>query len=232
MSDRPLLELDGLTGGYGDVTVVRDVTLTVPAGEAICVTGRNGVGKSTLVKLIAGQLPVSSGRIHIDGTDITALPDHSRHVLGIGYAPQESVVFDTLSILENLTLHYRDRDLGRYENLFAVFPRIRERLTQLAGTLSGGEKKMLSFCRALAEETRLVILDEPSEGVQPENIDRMAEVIRQARSKGRSFLIVEQNLSLVEAVADHVYLLDHGECVFDTENDKEMRQTISDRLNL
>lgn len=232
MSDQPLLELRALTGGYGDVMVVREVALAVPAGQAICVTGRNGVGKSTLVKLIAGQLPALSGTIRFDGKDITHLPDHSRNSRGMGYAPQESVVFDTLNILENLTLHYRDRDLSRYADLFTTFPRIEERLTQLAGTLSGGEKKMLSFCRALAEDTRLVILDEPTEGVQPENIDRMAETLIQARARGRSFLIVEQNLSLVEAVADHVYLLDHGECVFDTENGDRMRQTISDHLNI
>jgi ABC-type branched-subunit amino acid transport system ATPase component len=227
-----LLHIRGLTGGYGDVTVVRNVSLTVDPGQAVFVTGRNGVGKSTLVKLIAGQLPALSGSVDFDGNDITRQPDHGRRSRGIGYAPQESVVFDTLSILENLTLHYADRDLTRYRDLFELFPRIGERLSQLAGTLSGGEKKLLSFCRAIAEDTRLVVLDEPSEGVQPENIDRMAETLRQQSARGRSFLIVEQNLTLVEAVADHVYLLDHGECVFETDNTAHMRQTISDRLNI
>lgn len=232
MSPNPLLHLQDLCGGYGDVTVVRDVSLSVGPGQAVCVTGRNGVGKSTLVKLIAGQLPARSGALAFDDQDITHLPDHNRRSLGLGYAPQEGVVFDTLSILENLTLHYADRDLSRYAALFAVFPRMEERLAQLAGTLSGGEKKLLSFCRAVAEDTRLVVLDEPSEGVQPENIDRMAETLIRERAAGRSFLVVEQNLTLVEAVADHVYLLDHGECVFDTENSAQMRQTISERLNI
>ena len=133
MNQKPLLALQDVTGGYGDVTVVQDVSLHVDPGQAVCVTGRNGVGKSTLVKLIAGQLPALSGTATFDDEDITRLPDHGRRALGLGYAPQESVVFDTLSILENLTLHYPDRDLSRYAGLFSVFPRMEERLTQLAG---------------------------------------------------------------------------------------------------
>lgn len=232
MSDQPLLDVHDLTGGYGDVTVVRGVSLAVQSGKAVFVTGRNGVGKSTLVKLLAGQLAAASGKIVFDGTDITMSPDHGRRSSGLGYAPQESMVFDTLSIVENLTLHYPDRNLERYTKLFERFPRIGERLSQLAGTLSGGEKKILSFCRAIAEETRLVILDEPSEGVQPENIDRMGETLLNEMQDGRSFLIVEQNLTLVEHVADHVYLLDHGECIFETARRPNMRQVISERLNI
>ena len=232
MTGHALLDIRDVTGGYGDVTVVRGVSLAVQHGQAAFVAGRNGVGKSTLAKIIAGQLPVFSGAIAIGGTDLTLQPDHARRANGLGYAPQESVVFDTLTILENLTLHYKDRDLARYERLFEFFPRIGERLDQLAGTLSGGEKKILSFCRAIAEETTLVVLDEPSEGVQPENIDRMGQVLGEERAAGRSFLVVEQNLTLVEHVADHVYLLDHGECVFETERTPDMRRMISEHLNI
>ncbi|WP_136660612.1 ATP-binding cassette domain-containing protein [Nitratireductor sp. XY-223] len=227
-----LLDVNGLSGGYGDVTVVRGVSLAAGSGQAVFVTGRNGVGKSTLVKLIAGQLPAESGTISMKGQDVTALPAHGRRRCGIGYAPQEGVVFDGLSIFENLTLHRPDRDLTRYRELFGQFPRIEERLQQTAGTLSGGEKKILSFCRALAEDTPLVILDEPSEGVQPENIDRMAQFILEAKAAGRSFLIVEQNLTLVEEAADHVYLLDHGECVFETARTDNLRETLSERLQI
>ncbi|WP_419913987.1 ABC transporter ATP-binding protein [Hoeflea sp.] len=227
-----LLQVDNLSGGYGDVTVVRDVSISADRGQAVFITGRNGVGKSTLVKLIAGQLEPESGSIAMQGHDVTALPAHGRRQSGIGYAPQESVVFDTLSILENLTLHYPDRDLERYHDLFGQFPRIEERLQQTAGTLSGGEKKILSFCRALAEDTPLVILDEPSEGVQPENIDRMARVILDEKANGRSFLIVEQNLTLVEEAADHAYLLDHGACVFETGRTDNLRDVLSQRLQI
>ena len=227
-----LLKVEGLSGGYGDVTVVRDVSVTVDGGQAVFVTGRNGVGKSTLVKLIAGQLGLGNGSIAMAGRDVTTLPAHGRRQSGIGYAPQEGVVFDDLPIFENLTLHYPDRDLDRYRDLFRLFPRIEERLLQTAGTLSGGEKKILSFCRALAEETPLVILDEPSEGVQPENIDRMAGVILNEKARGRSFLIVEQNLTLVEQAADHVYLLDHGECVFETGRSENLREVLSKRLQI
>ncbi|MDA4845908.1 ABC transporter ATP-binding protein [Hoeflea poritis] len=227
-----LLRVDGLAGGYGDVTVVRDVSLRVDGGQAVFLAGRNGVGKSTLVKLIAGQLAATGGTTTLDGRDMTALPQHGRRLHGIGYAPQEGVVFDDLSILDNLTLHYPDRDLNRYGDLFRLFPRIEERLQQMAGTLSGGEKKILSFCRALAEDTPLVILDEPSEGVQPENIDRMARVILDQKARGRAFLVVEQNLTLVEDAADHVYLLDHGECVFETGRSNDLREDLSKRLQI
>ncbi|MEX3007506.1 ATP-binding cassette domain-containing protein [Hoeflea sp. TYP-13] len=232
MTGTPLMAVRNLTGGYDDVTVIRNVSLDVHPGQAVFVTGRNGVGKSTLVKLIAAQLQATDGTITFNGRDITEEPGHSRRSVGIGYAPQESVVFDTLTIFENLTLHYRDRDLTRYDNLFSLFPRIGERLAQLAGTLSGGEKKIMSFCRAIAEETRLVILDEPSEGVQPENIDRMGKSILKETACGRSFLIVEQNMTLVEQVADQVHLLDHGECVFETGRVPDLRKIVSERLQI
>ncbi|MEM6464400.1 MAG: ATP-binding cassette domain-containing protein [Pseudomonadota bacterium] len=232
MSRNGVLEVQDLAGGYGEITVVRGLSLSVKQGQAVFLTGRNGVGKSTLAKLVAGHLPATAGTIRFDGKDFTSQPDHARRPAGLGYAPQESTVFDTLSILENLTLPYDDRDLSRYNELFLLFPRIKDRLTQLAGTLSGGEKKILSFCRAIGEETRLVVMDEPSEGVQPENIDRMGAMLEQEKTRGRSFLIVEQNLTLVEHVADHAYLLDHGECVFETQRSPNMRQMLSDRLNL
>jgi ABC-type branched-subunit amino acid transport system ATPase component len=211
MSVAPLLSIENLTGGYGEIVIVTGLSLSLSQGQALCVTGRNGVGKSTLVRLVTGALRPASGRVVFEGADLTFAPAHGRARQGMGYAPQEGVVFDTLSVAENLTLHHRDRSLDRYHDLFAMFPRLPDRLGQRAGTLSGGEKKILSFCRALAEDTRLVILDEPTEGVQPENIALMAEAINRAKDAGRGFLIVEQNLSLVEAVADQAALMHHGE---------------------
>lgn len=234
MKDGPLLSVENLSGGYGDIIVVNDLSLVLPEGEAACVTGRNGVGKSTLVRLITGALKPASGKVVFDGQDLTAAPAHgrARQGQGMGYAPQEGVVFDTLTVSENLTLHHRDRSLERYSDLFTAFPRLSERLAQRAGTLSGGEKKILSFCRALAEDTALVILDEPTEGVQPENIALMAEVINRGKADGRSFLIIEQNLSLVETVADQALLMDHGECIYAHTGTKNIRLELTQRLKI
>ena len=228
----PVLSIDALSGGHGDITVVHRFSAAVAPGELAFVTGRNGVGKSTLVKLVAGHLPVRAGRLTFRGEDLTAAPGHRRRRLGLGYAPQEGIVFDELTVAENLTLQYANRSFDRYEALFARFPFLAERLAQRAGTLSGGEKKILSFCRALAEDTRLVILDEPTEGVQAENIASMAAAIREAASGGRAFLVVEQNLNLVEEVADRVYLLDRGACVYDAPNGPDLRAALLERLRI
>lgn len=232
MSGAPLLSIENLSGGYGEIVVVNGFSLDLAGGEVACITGRNGVGKSTLVRLVTGSLKPSFGRVVLRGRDLTAAPAHGRAKHGMGYAPQEGVAFDNLTVGENLTLHHKDRSLERYRNLFTAFPRLSERLAQRAGTLSGGEKKILSFCRALAEDTVLLILDEPSEGVQPENIALMAEAIRRGKEAGRAFLIVEQNLSLVEAVADAAYLLDHGECIYSTTERAGLRARLSERLQL
>ena len=228
----PVLTIHGLRGGHGDITVIQGFSAAIAPGELAFVTGRNGVGKSTLVKLVAGHLPVRSGRLSFRGEDLTEAPGHRRRRLGLGYAPQEGIVFDELTVAENLTLQYASRSLDRYEALLALFPFLAGRLAQRAGTLSGGEKKILSFCRALGEDTRLVILDEPTEGVQAENIARMAEAIGEAAGSGRAFLIVEQNLNLIEEVADRVYLLDRGSCVFDAPNGPELRTALLERLRI
>ena len=228
----PLLAIEGLRGGHGDIDVIHGFSAVVAPGELAFVTGRNGVGKSTLVKLVAGHLPVRSGRITLRGEDLTTAPGHRRRHRGLGYAPQEGIVFDEVTVAENLTLQYADRSLDRYEALFARFPFLAERLGQRAGTLSGGEKKILSFCRALGEDTALVILDEPTEGVQAENIARMAEAIGKAAAVGRSFLVVEQNLKLIEEVADRVYLLDRGSCVLEAPNGPELRAALLERLRI
>lgn len=232
MISNPLLELQSLTGGYGEITVVEDVSLVLEAGKAVCIAGRNGVGKTTLARLVTGSLRPSTGRALLSGRDVTAMPAHQHRKAGMGYAPQEGVVFDGLTVTENLTLHRSDRSLECYADLFADFPRLRERGNQRAGTLSGGEKKILSFCRALAEETDIVVLDEPTEGVQPENIERMADTIAKAKKQGRSFLIVEQNLMMVEAVADEAMLLDRGRCSYSTRERSAMRKELSARMQI
>lgn len=227
-----LFHADAVSGGYGDIRIIEEVSFEVTNGEVLCVVGRNGVGKSTLLKLISGFLPLMSGAVSLDGRGIGHVPPHRRNGLGVVYAPQENVVFPTLNVRENLTLHLGSEGLERYRPLFELFPRMEERLDQTAGTLSGGERKILSFCRALGEGGKLTMLDEPSEGVQPENIDRMVSVIRQRAASGAAFIIVEQNLTLVEQVANRVIVLDHGCSVFQADNREGIRDDILSYLAL
>lgn len=208
-----LLTFDGVAGGYGDVDVVRDMSGAVARGEVLCIIGRNGVGKSTLMKLLFGQLPCRAGRITFDGRAIEQLEASQRRALGISYCPQERSVFDELSVRDNLTLMRADRRVDAFEPLFRRFPILPRRLGQHAGTLSGGEKKILSFVRGLSEAQPLLLLDEPSEGVQWENIEHMAASIAEAKSQGTSFVVVEQNLAFAERIADGYLVVEQGRVV-------------------
>ena len=226
-----MLDIKGLSGGYNDLIVVRGISLHVSEGETVSVTGRNGVGKTTLMRLLSGSLPCSGSVVNFLGTDMINLAEHKRFALGISYAPQERIIFDDLSVEDNLTLHYQDTDLNRYDNYFEKFPRLRDRLKQRAGTLSGGEKKLLSFTRAVAEPTRLVLLDEPTEGVQSDNIELMAQIISDEKNKGRGFLIVDQNLTFLENITDTIHLMDHGEQIYQA-NGVNFRTEIESRISI
>jgi branched-chain amino acid transport system ATP-binding protein len=199
--------------GYGDTMVVRGIGGNVAPGRVLGVLGRNGVGKSTLMRALAGFLPLSDGRVTWQEQDLAGVEPHRRLALGIAYAPQENVVFGELSVADNLWLHLPDRGRGRYTNAFAAFPLLAQRLGQRAGSLSGGERKLLAFTRTLGLACALTLLDEPTEGVQPENIDRMAQLVSARCAAGASFIVVEQNLAFIEAIADDVLVLDHGEVV-------------------
>lgn len=205
-----------LSGGYGDTVVVKEVSLQVGRGEVLGVLGRNGAGKTTLARLVTGALPISAGEVLLNGRALQREPAHRRRALGLGYLPQTQVVFDTLNVRDNLSL---TRTRCPPEAYYDRFPRLAQRQTQLAGTLSGGERKILGFVRAMIEDTDVVVLDEPSEGVQPENIELMAQCIRERADAGVSVILCEQNLGLIKRVADCCLCLETGCVVLDSAAD-------------
>lgn len=207
-----LLEIDKLTGGYGDTNVVFDMSAQINAGQVIGVFGRNGVGKTTLARLIQGSLMPAAGRLVLNGEEISGLKAHQRRAKGIGYMPQTDMVFNDLTVWENLTL---GQTVHPFEPYFDLFPRLAERRDQPAGTMSGGERKILAFVRSMIEGTNVIILDEPSEGVQPENIELMAECVRKRVNAGAGVLLCEQNLSFLTKISDHYLGIDTGNIIID-----------------
>jgi ABC-type branched-subunit amino acid transport system ATPase component len=211
----PRLVFENVTGGYGSTTIVRELSGAARAGEVLCVLGRNGVGKSTLMKLLFGYLPCLSGRVLLDDKPIHGLDPSARHRLGMTYCPQERPVFDDLPVRDNLTLMRESRRLAPFRRYFDRFPILERRLGQHAGTLSGGEKQILSFVRGLAEDQPIVLLDEPSEGVQWESILHMEAFIAEKKAAGTAFVVVEQNLSFAERIADRYLVMDQGRAMLE-----------------
>ena len=210
------LQLSGVRSGYGEAVVVRDVDLDIRPGEIFVLLGKNGMGKSTLLKTVMGFLPMQAGRVHLFGEDITALPPHRIARSALAYTPQEQALFQDLTVEENLRLALRDERLLRpgLERIGAHFPFIPQRLRQRAGTLSGGEQKMLLVARALMSRPRLMLVDEITEGLQPSVIEKMAAVFRAERSEsGTAILLVEQHVNFALAVADRYAVLKLGEIV-------------------
>jgi len=208
------LAIEGLSCGYGQATVIRELTLAIAPGEALALLGKNGMGKTTLLKGILGFLPRMAGRISYGGETLEAGEVHRMATRGIAYAPQEKAVFQDLSVEENLRVAVPDkRRLKRgLERVGTYFPFIPQRLRQKAGTLSGGEQKMLILGRALMAEPKLMLVDEISEGLQPTVIERIAGVLQAERKASNiAMLIVEQNVVFALKTAERFALLDRGE---------------------
>jgi ABC-type branched-subunit amino acid transport system ATPase component len=210
------LELHGLSSGYGAAVVVRDVALDIRPGEIFALLGKNGMGKSTLLKTVMGFLPIRSGTIRMSGEDITGHPPHRIARRAIAYTPQEQALFQDLSVEENLQLAVRDdgRLRAGLQRLGEIFPFIPQRLRQRAGTLSGGEQKMLLIARALMSAPRLVLVDEITEGLQPSVIQKLATVLLAERERaGTAMLLIEQHVTFALEVADRYAVLKLGEIV-------------------
>ena len=208
-----MLELDRINSGYGRAQILRDLSLRVNSGEILCLLGRNGAGKTTVMQTIMGLLPLMSGRITLDGQDIGSLPPHQVPRAGIGYVPQGRRLFTGLSVAQNLEIGLRARKSGpdTLEEILTLFPRLRERYRQRAETLSGGEQQMLATARALCLRPKALLLDEPTEGLQPSMIEAIRQVIVQMRAAGVAVLLVEQRVDAVISVADRVAFIENGQ---------------------
>jgi branched-chain amino acid transport system ATP-binding protein len=231
-----VLEISNLSSGYGEAAVVREVSLEVRPGEIFALLGKNGMGKSTLLKSVMGFLPLHAGRVGLFGDDITGMPPHKVARRDIAYTPQEQALFQDLTVEDNLRLGMRDDvafDAG-VKRIGQFFPVLPTRLKQRAGTLSGGEQKMLLVSRALMSKPKLMLVDEISEGLQPSVIERLAGVLRSERDEsGVSILLIEQNVKFALSVADRYAVLKLGEIV-DRGNigDADLERRITDQLSV
>ena len=210
-----MLELKSVDAGYGAFQALFGVDLHVNAGEAVGVIGPNGAGKTTLMRVISGLIRPTRGAIAMEGTDVLATPPHRIVGLGIAHVPENRRLFPRLTVEDNLKMgafmpEARAKYAERLEVVFDLFPRMKERRAQLAGTMSGGEQQMCAIGRALMSSPKLVLLDEPSMGLAPVIVQQVFELVRRIRSEGYTVLIVEQNVQQVLRVVDRAYLLEAG----------------------
>jgi urea transport system ATP-binding protein len=229
-----MLKIEQLSVSYGETQILRDVDLEVGPGRLVCLMGRNGVGKTTLLKSVMGLLRPRSGRILFEGRDLTRAAPDVRARAGIGYVPQGREIFPQLTVRENLqvgmlTNPARPRTIP--EEVFEYFPMLREMLDRKGGVLSGGQQQQLAIARALVGNPRLLILDEPTEGIQPSIISLIGKVLEALKQQGRlSVLLVEQYIEFATALADHYYVMEKGAIVLHGDRASLDRETIKPYL--
>ena len=214
-----MLELRGVSAGYGAFQALFDVEIDVAAGEAVAVVGPNGAGKTTLMRVISGLLRPRAGQIRMEGRSLAEVPDHAIVELGIAHVPENRRLFPAMSVEENLRMgsfppSARPKCAERLEMVYGLFPQLRERRRQLAGTLSGGEQQMCAIGRALMSGPKLLLMDEPSAGLAPVIVQQVFDLVRLIRKQGYTVLIVEQNIQQVLQVVDRAYLLEVGAVKF------------------
>ncbi len=216
-----MLRLEKVSAGYGPVQVLYDLDLEAKPGEILCLLGRNGAGKTTTMRAIMGLCDRTNGRVMLGGTDISAVPAHEAPRQGIGYIPQGRRLFTEMTVAENIEIGLMTRKKGKAtrERVLDMFPRLRERLDQRAETLSGGEQQMLATARALCLEPSVLLLDEPTEGLQPSMIQLIRDAVVTMKDQGVAVVLVEQRLDAVLSIADRVAFIEngHGREVVDAE---------------
>lgn len=212
-----MLKIEDLEAWYGKSHVLHGVNLAMAEGRITSVLGRNGAGRSTLLKAIMGAVQ-TRGKILFKGAELVGKPPHRIARLGIGYVPEDRGIFATLSVEQNLLLGIKDvrsrRNIWGFDETYDAFPRLRERAGAPAGVLSGGEQQMLTICRTLMGEPDLIMIDEPTEGLAPQMVQRVAELLKRVSERGISILLVEQKLTIALDISDDLYVMGHGQMVF------------------
>lgn len=209
-----LLEVEGIVSGYARSRILHDVSLTVDAGEAVALLGRNGEGKTTLIETIMGMVRASGGAVRIGGRDVTGQPPHVVSRAGVGIVPQGRRVFAPLTVDENLQIAVHGKNSEwTIDRVYEIMPRLKERRTNLGSQLSGGEQQMLAIGRALLGSPKLMLLDEPSDGLAPTIVDQVGQILHDLAGTGMAILLVEQNLRVAFSVADRLAVLRKGQIV-------------------
>lgn len=223
-----MLTVRDLSVAYGPIPVLRRISFEVPTGAIVSLIGPNGAGKTTTLRALSGLKPAAEGSVELDGMRITTRSPQEIVKLGVAHVPEGRKIFRNLTVLENLKLGGfvragRGRTAANVERLIDLFPMLRERLSQMGGTLSGGQQQILALARALCSEPKILLLDEPSMGLAPQIVREVGQVIRQIRERGITVLLVEQNARLALKLSNRVYVMDHGEMVAQGTSDELVR---------
>ncbi|GGB58488.1 ABC transporter ATP-binding protein [Tistrella bauzanensis] len=209
-----LLSVQGLRAGYGRIPILMGIDFTLAPGEFLGILGHNGMGKTTLIRSLMGYLPATAGRITLDGRDVTAAKPAQKAAAGIGYVPQGRQIFPDLSVFENLRMGQagkRREDKAVIDQVLSLFPRLTRLLDRRGGALSGGEQQLLALARCLCTQPRIILLDEPTEGIQPNILDEIVETLQDLRRQsGIAMILVEQNLEFLTALSDRLLIIQKG----------------------